>query len=468
MKTNFQYVSIYDVLRAPFQNLEGYKKSLADHDSYHATHVELFEPDRIVFLDGVLQSRRSGDAAYHESLVHPAMFAHNNPRRVAIIGGGEGATLREVLKHKTVERVMMIEIDKKMVELSKEYLPSWSDCSILIGSTPNCFDDPRVDLRYMDAFQWFVDTFPSDKPYEDEQFDVIIMDALDPQVQKDYVNALYNSSDFLRALPNALSNNGIFVAQVGEDAGLLDPAEVLSLDVNRVRFKESLVLLGFEVVRDYTDRGYSGFEKPWQFVVAFKDGGAKAEWFSNAGLVDLKIHKRALSTIEGTTPFTFFDGPTMQMFYYPSKQSERVFCLHNIEVNDCVSGHGFEPLRQNLRSTDILEVRSSTLGEHAGRGVFAKVDIPQSSYVGLDKLIPIIHGSAKTYKLMTSWYYRIPWVCEFSWGEILEAYADGYGHIFAHNVRLRLGVFNHFLHHTLTNGLRNYHRERMRYLSILL
>ncbi len=124
-----------------------------------------------------MQSRRSGDAAYHEALVHPAMFAHVNPKRVAIIGGGEGATLREVLKHKTVEKVVMIDIDEQMVALSREYLPEWSDCSMLEGSSGsgNCFEDSRVELYCEDAFAWFIDRYGENAG---EPFDVVIMDAL--------------------------------------------------------------------------------------------------------------------------------------------------------------------------------------------------------------------------------------------------------------------------------------------------
>lgn len=177
-ETDFQQIDIYDVLRPHFQSLKAYEKSQLNDSSYESQHPEFFEPDRIVFLDGILQSRRSGDAAYHESLVHPGMFAHPNPKRVAIIGGGEGATLREVLKHKTVEKVVMVEIDKQMVDLSKEHLPFWSDCSSFVGSTVNCFDDPRVDAYYEDAFRWFIDRFSGEALVEEELFDVIIMDVL--------------------------------------------------------------------------------------------------------------------------------------------------------------------------------------------------------------------------------------------------------------------------------------------------
>ena len=178
----FQSIQIFDSLRPYFQDFDQYMESISDgnSDSYESHNPELFAPDRLVFLDGILQSRRHGDSQYHEALVHPAMFAHENPKRVAIVGGGEGATLREVLKHNTVETVVMLEIDEKMVEMSKEHLPEWNDCSSLSGSTPSCFDDPRADLQITDAFAWFIDRFGENGSKKDTKpkFDVIIMDAL--------------------------------------------------------------------------------------------------------------------------------------------------------------------------------------------------------------------------------------------------------------------------------------------------
>ncbi|KAG7360295.1 spermine/spermidine synthase domain containing protein [Nitzschia inconspicua] len=451
--TKFQRVDIYDVILAPFQNLNDYRKAQSTDGSYHSNHPELFEPDRFLYLDGVLQSRRSGDAAYHETLVHPAMFAHANPKRVAIIGGGEGATLREVLKHKTVEKAVMIEIDEILVNVSRQYLPSWSDCSMLDGSASSCFDDARVQTHYIDAFQWFIDTFPSGMKPKEDPFDIIIMDALDPQVQKDFVNALYDGSAFLHSLPNALADGGIFVAQVGAGGAINDPAEHLTLNLNRIKFIESLVSLGFPSIRDFTDGGHSGFEASWQIIAAFKDVNTKADWLANPALVDLKIYSRSLPTIDGTTPFQYFDGPLMQTFHHPSKQSEVHFCKGNPTIKDCIQGHGFDPERENLRLSDTLEVRQSTLGERAGRGVFAKVDIPQSAYIGLDKLIPIIHGSTQTFDLMGKWCNQIPWICDYFWGEELEYYTFGYGHIFSYNGLEEVFVdstFHCFINHACT------------------
>lgn len=176
VETDFQTVDIFDVIARRTGSLQQYKESLKDDSSYHAQHAELFRPDRLVFLDGVSQSRRHGEHAYHEALVHPAMIAHANPKRVAIIGGGEGATLREVLKYKGLEKVVMVEIDQIMVEVSQQHLPDWNSCDFLEGGTTSCFDDPRAEVYYEDAIAWFIDRFYSGKDHS--KFDVIIMDAL--------------------------------------------------------------------------------------------------------------------------------------------------------------------------------------------------------------------------------------------------------------------------------------------------
>jgi spermidine synthase len=177
IQTEYQQIDIVDVIVPRFNRISKYLSSLAGDQSYESLHPEYYEPDRIVFLDGVIQSRKQGQAAFHESLVHPGMFAHDNPKRVAVIGGGEGATLREVLKHKTVEEAVMIDIDEVMVRTSKEHLPDWSDCSDLLGSADWCGDDPRARIYYEDALGWFMSRYGGEADTE-EPFDVIIMDSL--------------------------------------------------------------------------------------------------------------------------------------------------------------------------------------------------------------------------------------------------------------------------------------------------
>ena len=101
-ETDYQQVDVIDELDPrTYTSLSTYKKSLSNDGSYESQHPEFFSPDRIVYLDGQIQSSRLGERAYHEALVHPAMITHPNPKRVAIIGGGEGATLREVSDRST-------------------------------------------------------------------------------------------------------------------------------------------------------------------------------------------------------------------------------------------------------------------------------------------------------------------------------------------------------------------------------
>ena len=157
-KTKFQHVDILENIEPKDRPL--YEKSLSNDGSYESLHPELYMPDRVLFLDGVEQSSLMGEAAYHESLVHPTMLVHTNPKRVLIIGGGEGATLREVLRHKSVEEVVMVDIDEELVNICREFLPEWNSCADMEGSdAKSCFDDSRSTVLFEDAFAYIIDNF---------------------------------------------------------------------------------------------------------------------------------------------------------------------------------------------------------------------------------------------------------------------------------------------------------------------
>jgi S-adenosylmethionine/arginine decarboxylase-like enzyme len=178
--TDLQTMHVYDTIEPRFRGLESHKLSLSnDGVSYESLHPELFQKDRLVFLDGVLQSRRYGESAYHEALVHPAMTTHKMPKRIVVVGGGEGAVLREVLKHSTVEKVVFLEVDDKVTQVSREHLREWSDCRNLVGGTASCFDDPRVKMYHVDAVDWFTEHFSEEAAIsESDQYDVVLIDAL--------------------------------------------------------------------------------------------------------------------------------------------------------------------------------------------------------------------------------------------------------------------------------------------------
>ena len=155
-------------------------------------------------LDGKIQSSEVDEFIYHEALVHPAMLTHPRPERVFIAGGGEGATLREVLAHKTVKRAVMVDIDEEVVSLCRRLLPSWHQ---------KAFDDPRVELHFVDARKYLEEST--------EKFDVIIIDLVDP-LEHGPARLLY-TREFYQIVEQKLGPAGIMSVQA-------ESAEWTSLD----------------------------------------------------------------------------------------------------------------------------------------------------------------------------------------------------------------------------------------------
>src|ERR1041385_4186252 len=119
-----------------------------------------------LFLNGNLQFSSTDEYRYHEALVHPAMLLSNNPKRVLVLGGGDGLALREILKYPSVERVTLVDLDPEMTKLSSRFPP-------LAQLNGGSFNDPRVQVINEDAFIWLEDT--NDAPY-----DAAIVDFPDP------------------------------------------------------------------------------------------------------------------------------------------------------------------------------------------------------------------------------------------------------------------------------------------------
>ncbi len=145
-------------------------------------------------LDGKIQSSEADEFIYHEALVHPAMLTHPRPERVLIAGGGEGATLREVLAHRTVKKAVMVDIDEEVVSLCRRFLPSWHR---------NAFDDPRAELHFADAREYL--------ERSSGRFDVIIIDLVDP-LEQGPARLLY-TREFYQIVKRKLGPAGIMSVQ---------------------------------------------------------------------------------------------------------------------------------------------------------------------------------------------------------------------------------------------------------------
>ena len=134
--------------------------------------------------------------------------------------------------------------------------------------------------------------------------------------------------------------------------------------------------------------------------MAFKSFETRAFWFANEADIELRIRKRIIPTEDGKSSLFHFDGATMMSYLYPSRPSELVFCRRDPVPAGCNGGRGFELDRLTIPLSS-LEVKASNLGEQAGRGVFATMDIPENSYIGLDKLVHTFYMSPSTYDVVT-------------------------------------------------------------------
>ena len=171
-----------------------------------------------VALDGDIQSCESDEAIYHEALAHPALLIHPRPRKVLIMGGGEGATAREALRHDCVERVVMVDIDREFVDLCRELIPGWS---------AGVYDDPRLEVHYEDINEYLERT--------GERFDVVIGDLVDVQDWDAPAGDLY-SRDFYAALTGCMRDGGVFASQ----AGALSTVDMDNHNRIRARIAKSL------------------------------------------------------------------------------------------------------------------------------------------------------------------------------------------------------------------------------------
>ncbi|MCD6323696.1 MAG: polyamine aminopropyltransferase [Desulfurococcales archaeon] len=159
--------------------------------------VETYDFGRALVLDGYIQSTEDDEFMYHETLVHPAMVAHPNPRKVLIVGGGEGATLREVLKHRTVEKAVMVDIDGELIELAKKHLDFMHQ---------GAFSDPRARVVIGDGYEFVMNSEPG-------QFDVVILDLTDPYGPE--ISKKLYSKEFYAGVKKLLREGGIMVTQAG-------------------------------------------------------------------------------------------------------------------------------------------------------------------------------------------------------------------------------------------------------------
>jgi spermidine synthase len=167
---------------------------LHDHQSpYQRVRIlESYKYGKILTLDNMVMTTQKDEYHYHEMISHIAMFTHHNPKNILVIGGGDGGTIREILRHENIDKVTMVEIDGEVIEACKKYLPEIA-CSL---------NHPKLDLIVGDGISFVKNSLP-------KTYDIIIVDGSDPVGPAE---GLFGN-EFYQNCFNALKDDGILVSQ---------------------------------------------------------------------------------------------------------------------------------------------------------------------------------------------------------------------------------------------------------------
>ena len=214
-----------------------------EYQTYQICEIPRF--GKSLLLDYNIQTSLMDEYVFHECMSQPAMTLHPNPKKVCVCGGGEGATLREALKHNTVEEAVMVDIDKELVDMVKEHMKEWHQ---------GAFEDPRTTLLHTDARQWL-------KDHKGANFDVILSDL--PNPHEDGPAQQLFTKEYFQIAADAMSEDGVFAMQAGS-ANENYPGLMVSCEETLASMKETFPYVA----------GYYGivtsFMMPWGFMLASK------------------------------------------------------------------------------------------------------------------------------------------------------------------------------------------------------
>jgi spermidine synthase len=314
----------------------------------------------------------------------------------------------------------MIEIDKEMVNASRTYLPEWNTCSDLEMGTEWCGDDNRAEIYYEDAVAWFKNRFSVKKidseEYKEEQFDVIIMDALDPQADIPFSEILYEDKDFIKTMYDSITDYGVIVFQLGESSAYSDPADEFTTQVRRERFIQLLTEAGFENMFLYEEPN-CGFGGPWVFLIVVKNNESRSLWYRNEAQIQLEIHKRILRSTTKKSLLDYFDGSVFETYRAPHKVMETIYCRATPTPYGCPTA--IKKVEDVPLSN--LHVQLSTIGDGSGRGLFTDIDIKEGSTIARKASRNPIQLPPSAFDLLMTYY-------EFSnEHKTLYNYMEGYG-----------------------------------------
>ncbi|KPU43103.1 spermidine synthase [Oxobacter pfennigii] len=213
---------------------------------------------RMLVLDGIVQTTIKDEFIYHEMITHIPLFTHPNPKKVLVVGGGDGGAIREILKHPSVEKAVLCEIDGDVIEACKKYLPEIS-CAL---------DDKRCEVFVGDGIKYVKD--------HKNEFDVIIVDSTDPF---NMAEGLFGGN-FYRDIFDALTEEGIFIAQTETPYFLPDTVNKVFNDAKKIFPVTKMFMAGIPTYPG----GY------WSFTVGSKKHDPSKVDTSKIKIQDMKYY----------------------------------------------------------------------------------------------------------------------------------------------------------------------------------
>ncbi|MDP4551510.1 polyamine aminopropyltransferase [Guptibacillus hwajinpoensis] len=226
--------------------------------------IETEEFGNMLVLDGMVMTTEKDEFVYHEMVAHVPLFTHPNPKHVLVVGGGDGGVIREVLKHPSVEKATLVEIDGKVIEYSKKYLPS------IAGA----LDDERVEVLVDDGFMHIAKS--------EGEYDVIMVDSTEPVGPA----AKLFERGFYEGISRALKEDGIFVAQTDNPWFKADLISQVSKDVREI----------FPITRVYTANIPTYPSGLWTFTIGSKQKDPLDVPESRFHDIDTKYYTKELHT----------------------------------------------------------------------------------------------------------------------------------------------------------------------------
>ncbi|WP_123055039.1 polyamine aminopropyltransferase [Clostridium sp. JN-1] len=224
--------------------------------------ADTYELGRMLTLDGIVQTTIKDEYVYHEMITHIPLFTHPNPKKVLVVGGGDGGAVREILKHPSVQKVILCEIDEEVIKECKKFLPEIS----------SKLDDPKCEIFIGDGIKYVHE--------HKNEFDVIIVDSTDPFGAAE---GLFGGS-FYKEISECLTQDGIFIAQTETPFYLPETVKRVYNDANNIFSITKLFMAGIPTYP-------SGF---WSFTIGSKKYDPEYADLSNTIEIDTKYYTKKL------------------------------------------------------------------------------------------------------------------------------------------------------------------------------